>query len=315
VSVCVVNWNCRDLLRGCLRSLTPDLQGVPLEVIVIDNASTDGAADMVAREFPEVMLVRNDHNAGFARANNQAAQLAGGRYLFFLNNDTVVPPRALQWLCRFAVAHPRAGLIGPLLRDGEGQVQKSFRRRPSVAALAHHLMLLRWTGLFRSAYRRYRGRDDDTVSTRCVEVLMGAALLMPRALCHAVGGWDERYTFGGEDIDLCVRVARRAHVVYHPEVEIIHFGRVSSRQRAGWASGQTLIGITRSLRQMGTSRWTLAGYKLACTLDVPLRGLFLAGRYLWSQLRGQARQAERSWLDLCGLAWFVRHGLAAFWRA
>jgi GT2 family glycosyltransferase len=315
VSVCIANWNCQDMLRDCLRSLAPRRQGVSLEVIVVDNASTDGAAAMVAREYPEVVLVQNEANAGFARASNQAARLARGRYLFFLNNDTVVPPGALRRLYRFARAHPRAGLVGPLLRDGQGRVQASVRRWPSVAALANRLMLLRWTGLFRSAYRRYRGRDGDTWTTRQVDVLLGAALLMPRAVYRQVGGWDEGFAFGGEDIDLCARVGARFEVVYHPAVEVTHFGRASSRRHAGWSGGQTLIGVTRSLRRTGTTWWALAGYKLAYLLDLPLRGLFLSGRIVWSRLRGQARQAERAWLDLCGLGWFVRHGLGAFWRA
>ncbi len=313
VSVCIANWNCRDMLRDCLRSLAPVRQGVRLEVIVVDNASTDGSPQMVAREFPEVLLLCNDHNAGFAGASNQAAARARGRYLFFLNNDTVVPPGVLRGLCRFARAHPRTGLVGPRLRDAEGRVQASARGRPSVAALLHRVTLLRWTGLFRAAYRRYRGRDSGPQTTTCTEVLMGAALLMPRPVYRAVGGWDESYVFGGEDIDLCARVARRFDVVYHPDVEITHFGRVSSRQRPGWASAQTVIGITHSLRQAGASPWQLAAYKLAFTLDLPVRGLVLAGRYLWGRLRGRGQ--GRVWQDLCGLAWFVRHGLGAFWRA
>src|SRR5207249_541570 len=117
VTVCIANWNCRDLLRACLESLCDQPQGVRLEVAVVDNASTDGAADMVAREFPEVILCRNLANLGFARANNQAAQRASGRYLFFLNNDTLVPPGALGRLIDYALAHPEAGLIGPRLVD------------------------------------------------------------------------------------------------------------------------------------------------------------------------------------------------------
>jgi GT2 family glycosyltransferase len=315
VSVCIVNWNCRALLRNCLRSLAPQRQGVPLEVIVVDNASTDGAADMVARDFPGVVLLRNDSNAGFARANNQAARLARGAYLFFLNNDTVVPDGALARLCRFAAANPRAGLVGPCLRDGQGRVQTSARRRPSLAALTHRLTWLRWTGLFRSAYRAYRGRNGNPRDARRVEVLMGAALLMPRAVYQRVGGWDESYTFGGEDIDLCARVGRSFDVLHHPAVEITHFGRASSRQRPGWASAQTLIGITHSLRQAGTNSWALAAYKLALMIDLPLRGLLLTMRFGWSKLRGRRTHAGRAWQDLCGLGWFVRHGLGAFWRA
>src|SRR5438105_4810230 len=123
VSVCIANWNCRDLLRTCLQSLLDQPQGVRLEVIVVDNDSADGAAQMVEEEFPEVLLLRNPHNAGFATANNQAARRAQGRYLFFLNNDTVVPAGALARLVDFAEAHPEAGIIGPSLRDGNGHVQ------------------------------------------------------------------------------------------------------------------------------------------------------------------------------------------------
>ena len=152
VSVCIANWNCRDYLRGCLESLLDDPQGVTVEVIVADNASADGAADMVAREFPEVVLIRNGENHGFARASNQAAERARGRYVFFLNNDTVVPPYTLARLVAFADAHPGVGMIGPRLRDGTGKLQISYRRKPTLKAMLHRAALLRWTGLFRRAY-------------------------------------------------------------------------------------------------------------------------------------------------------------------
>jgi GT2 family glycosyltransferase len=313
--VCIVNWNCRRELRRCLASLTPRRQGLRLEVIVVDNGSADGAADMVERDFPRARLLRNAANAGFARACNQAARLARGRFLFFLNNDTVAPAGALARLVAFARANPEAGLVGPRLSDRHGRVQCSARRRPTVAALLHRLTLLRWTGLFRPAYRRYRGRDADREATRPVEVLMGAALLMPRRLWRAVGGWDEGYTFGGEDIDLCARVARTHRVVYHPAVGVLHLGRASSRRHPGYSTAHTLVGIARSLRQTGTPRPALLAYKLAFTLDLPLRGLLLAGRWLAGRLRGRAAAAERARQELAGLAYFARHLMGAFWRA
>jgi len=133
VSVCIANWNCRDMLRACLESLHDQPQGVRVETIVADNASSDGAADMIAREFPEVVLVRNRANLGFSRANNQAAERARGRYLFFLNNDTLVPAGTLGRLVDYADAHPGVGIVGPRLRDGSGKTQVSYRQLPSMA--------------------------------------------------------------------------------------------------------------------------------------------------------------------------------------
>jgi GT2 family glycosyltransferase len=152
VSVCIANWNCRDYLRDCLASLLHSPQGVLVEVIVADNGSTDGAAEMVAAEFPEVTLIVNSENLGFARASNQAAERAGGRYVFFLNNDTVVPPMSLRQLVAFADAHPHVGMIGPRLRDGNGRLQISYRRKPTLRAMLHRAAFLRWTGVFRRAY-------------------------------------------------------------------------------------------------------------------------------------------------------------------
>jgi GT2 family glycosyltransferase len=314
VSVCIVNWNCRGRLRACLRSLAPEDQKADVEVIVVDNGSTDGAADMVAAEFPEVLLIRNGANAGFARANNQAAARARGRYLFFLNNDTVLPPCTLRGLLDYAEAHPEAGLVGPRLRSAGGRTQASWRRRPTLAALLHRTTPFRCTGLLRGAYRHYRARDGGE-GTRPVEVLMGAALLTPREVFAACGPWDEGYTFGGEDMDLCTRVGRRYQVVYHPEIEVTHFGRVSSRQNGGYAYSHTIVGITRFLRKTGCHPAGLLLYKTALTLDAPLQWLGHATQYLWRRLRGQRLRAAKSGLILRGLTHFLRHGLGPLWRA
>jgi GT2 family glycosyltransferase len=313
--VCIANWNCSELLRACLNSLEDPSSATCAEVIVVDNGSGDGAADMVAREFPAVTLLRNPANLGFARASNQAAHCAGGRYLFFLNNDTLMPPGALRRLVEYADAHPDIGILGPRLRDGRGQTQISYRMRPSVAALLHRTNLFRWSGLLKASYRRYRRSEGDTGAARTVEVLMGAALLLRRDVFWAYGGWDEHFTFGGEDIDLCHRVGRDHRVVYLPNVEIVHYGRMSTRQHLEFTSPHIAVGLIRCLRKTGCSRLALLLYKAAVTLDAPLLFLDKSLQYLWRRARGRRGDAEKTWLIVRGLGHFLRRGLIPFWQA
>ena len=315
VSVCIANWNCRELLRACLVSLRGHLQGVAVEVIVIDNASTDGAADMVAREFPHVVLHRNPTNAGFARANNQAAELARGRYLFFLNNDTVVPRGTLRRLLDYSDANPGVGMVGPRLRDGAGQVQVSYRQRPTLSTFLHRTCLFRWTGLLKRSYLRYRRQEFDPGATRSVEVLMGAAMFLPREVFFTCGAWDEDFAFGGEDVELSTRVGRHYQVVYLPSVEITHYGRVSTRQHIGFASTNMAIGFVRYLRKSGCSRAGLTFYKVVVTLDAPLVLADKAVQYVCRRLCGRREEARKTLLALRGTGHFLLKGLGPFWKA
>jgi GT2 family glycosyltransferase len=315
VSVCIVNRDCAGLLRVCLQSLLHAPQGARLEVLVVDNASADGAACLVAREFPEVVLLRNCSPQGFAQANNQAAERARGRYLFFLNNDTVVPPHTLGRLMSYAEAHPEAGLIGPRLRDLCGQFQVSYRSRPTLWTLLHRTALLRWTGLLRGAYRRHRREAFDPYTKRSVDVLMGAALLIRRNRFRAWGRWDEDFPFGGEDLELCFRVGRLSRVVYLPDVEITHLGRICTRQHIGPASAHIAFGFARYLRKTGTSRLGLLAYKLALTLDAPLQVLLKGLEYLGRRLTGRRRKADRSRLAFQAARHFLFRGVGPLWRA
>lgn len=315
VSVCIANWNCKVLLRACLESLHDQPQGIRLETIVVDNGSSDGAADMVAREFPEVVLVRNDTNRGFAAANNQAAAQARGRYLLFLNNDTSVPEGTLARLVEFLDDHPEVGIVGPKLNDGDGQPQVSYRQRPTVGALLHRTYLLRWTGLLRNPYRQYRRQEFDSEQTREVEVLMGAALLVRREVFFACGRWDENFTFGGEDIDLSMRISQSYGVVYHPEAEITHYGRVSSRLNVRYSSPNVAIGFVRYLRKSGTPSKMLLLYKLIITLDAPLHMFLKLLEAAYRQLGGRRSKAAKSLLVASGVWHFLFRGLWRFWRA
>lgn len=315
VSVCIANWNCVGLLRACLRSLFDNPQGVAFDVVVVDNASTDGAPEMVAAEFPRVRLIRNDENRGYGAACNQAAAASRGRFLFFLNNDTEVPAGTLRKLLDHAHADPSAGMFGPRLREPSGDIQISYRRRPTMAALLHKLSILRWTGVFRRAYTEYRRAAFDPDGVRPVEILMGPAVFLSRAVYDEVGGWDERYRFGVEDIDLSTQVNRRRAVVFAGDVEIVHHGRASSRTNIGYVAPSVVTGYAQYFRKCGAGRWSLFGYKLAVTLDAPVQLVCKAVESGARRLAGQRKDAVRSWAAARGVWAFLRRELVRFWRA
>jgi GT2 family glycosyltransferase len=315
VSVCIVNWNCRALLRNCLRSLRPRRQGVRVEVVVVDNGSADGAADMVAGCFPGVRLVRNAANGGFARANNQAAALARGRYLFFLNNDTVVPPGTLARLYDYAEAHPDVGMVGPRLRGADGRYQASYRPRPTLWVLLHKVTLVRLTGLCRTAYRRYRREAFDPTQPRRVETLMGAALFLRREVFQQCGPWDEDFPFGSEDLRFSDCVARHYPLVFWPGAEVLHYGGVSTRRHLVYATTAQARGHACYLRKSGYSRAALFAYKALVTLDLPVQFVIKGAQYLTRRLRRQPRKLEKSRLAWHATSHFLTRGLVQFWKA
>lgn len=314
VSVCIANWNCRELLHQCLLSLR-EAAGIRLEVIVVDNASTDGAAELVQQEFPEVLLVRNRSNTGFAHASNQAARLARGRFLLFLNNDTIVPSDTIAELVDYAATHPGVGMVGPRLEGSDGQTQVSCRARPTALTLLHRTSLLRWTGLLRRRYRQYRRECQRESAGACsVETLMGAAMLLPREVFFGVGGWDEDYTFGGEDLDLSTRVGRRYEVVYCPDFTITHFGRASTRANVRYSAPNVAVGFARYLRKSGNSRAAVRLYQSMVTLDAPIHLAGVTLQWLWRLLRGQRSKAAKSAQRIKELWYFLTRGLPTFWR-
>lgn len=315
VSVCIVNWNCADLLRKCLGSVFGRPQGVAFEVVVVDNASTDGAADMVAAEFPGVVLVRNRDNRGFSKGNNQAAAVARGKYLFFLNNDTELPADTLGEFVRFAERNPGVGMVGPRLRGADGNHQISYRTRPTLGALLHRISILRWTGIFRKAYYRYRRDTFEPDGVRPVEVLMGAAVFLPRTVFEASGRWDERYRFGGEDIDLSTQVGRAYQLVYFSNVEVLHYGRVSSRANVGFSAPNVAIGYVHYFRKSGAGPVALFAYKLLVTIDTPVQIAAKVVQAATRRVTGRRAKAAKSWLAARGLWQFFRGDLVRFWKA
>jgi len=230
LSVIIVNWNVRDLLRRCLHSILANLPACQLEIIVVDNGSTDGSPEMVRTEFPQVHLMANPDNRGFTAANNQGLAVARGRYVLLLNPDTEVVGDALETLVAFADAHPDVGVVGPQLLNPDGTVQSSRRRFPTLATA-----LLESTWLQPYAPRRLLARyyvldrPDDEVQD--VDWVTGAALMARREAVEQVGPLDEGFFMYSEELDWCRRFrAAGWRVIYLPTARIIHHEGKSSEQ-------------------------------------------------------------------------------------
>ncbi len=229
LSILIVNWNVRDLLRECLRSIAAGRGNLTLELIVVDSASADGSADMVATEFPWVTLIRCAENVGFPRGNNIALARARGRALLLLNPDTVIVGNALPTLLAYLDAHPDVGVVGPQLLNPDASVQSSRRRFPTV--LTGYFESTWLQGLAPGLLRRYYALDLPDDASADVDWLMGACLLVPRAVYEQVGGLDEGYFMYSEELDWCRRIkATGRRVVYYPAAQVIHHAGQSSDQ-------------------------------------------------------------------------------------
>ena len=229
LSIIIVNWNVRDLLRECLRSLDAGRGALALEVIVVDSASADGSVEMVGAEFPWVRLIACDENVGFPRGNNLGLAEARGDYLLLLNPDTVVLGDALTVMRAYLAAHPAAGAVGPQLLNSDGTVQSSRRRFPTLATGFFESTWLQ--GLAPGVLRRYYALDLPDDTTAEVDWLVGACIMVPRAVYERIGGLDEGYYMYSEELDWCRRiVAAGRHVVYHPAARVIHHVGQSSDQ-------------------------------------------------------------------------------------
>lgn len=314
LSILIVNWNGREMLRNVLASIERSRGDLVVQTIVVDNASADASADMVATEFPSVILQRNTENVGFARGNNQAARAAQAPLLLLLNNDTLVRPGALQILMRFMDDHPDTVAAGPKLIDADGKPQRSGRNLPTVAALMNSIELLKWTGIFRSAYRRYRREGFDPEKSGPISQLAAAALIIRRDAFERCGGFDEAFGFGVEDVDLCRRLVAFGTIFFVPEAEIEHLGRVSSRANRGFVYRNYECGWARYLCKHHGKPAALL-YKILVTLDLPIRLIGLVIQYVIQRLAGRREKSART-LDLLGAAAdFAASGMPAFWRS
>lgn len=238
LSVVILNWNTRDLLEAALRSLIRPHSGITVEIIVVDNASDDGSREMVTELFPTVKLLINPVNTGFGAGNNTALPHAKGRYILFLNSDTVVMEDALTAMVCYADQNPDIGILGPKLLNADDTLQYSCRRYPNLG-----------TGFFRNTplgrlfpnnrfTTDYLYQDWDHNTPRDVEWVSGAALMIRRELVEQIGCFDEDFFMYCEDVDLCWRAnhaempdnPKKWRVTYYPKAIIYHYIGRSSDQ-------------------------------------------------------------------------------------
>lgn len=269
VAVCIVTLDCREVVEACLESvarLEPPLVG---EVIVVDNGSRDGTAELVRRRFPQVRVVENAANLGFTRATNQAIRLGGGEQILWLNPDTVLQPNSLAHLQAHLSAHPEAGVVGPRVLNEDGSFQPQCRRGLPTpwAALCYLLGLHRW----RSGDARFNGYllghlpADQPMQVAAVS---GCCLLARRRVWDAIGPLDEAIFGFGEDVEWCVR-ARNAgwQVWYVPKSVITHLKGRGGAQSRPWPK----------VRGMHQAMWVFYRKHLAARYGWPVTVLVAAG--------------------------------------
>lgn len=231
LSVIIVNWNTGDLLRQCLESLRPQAATACFETLVVDNASKDGSGDMVQALFPEVQLIANAENLGFAAANNQAIRRARGRYLLLLNPDTIVMAGALQTMVGYLDQHLDVGALGCRLLNADGSVQTSCSHFPTLSNVALDSLglsrLFPRSRLLARYKMTYWGHDEE----REVDQPSGACLMIRRKAWEQVGPLDERFFMYYEEVDLCRRLRQQGwRIVFTPVAQVVHLGGQSSRQ-------------------------------------------------------------------------------------
>ena len=231
LSIIIVNWNVRDLLRKCIHSIFLNSRGNLNEIIVIDNASNDGSVEMILNEFSQVKLLVNKENHGFAKACNQAFAIAKGEYFFLLNPDTRVDRLNLDRIAEFMQENSEVAIGGCYVYNPDGSFQESFYRFPTfLNTLGRMFSLFRLLPRNKLTQSFFWSYPHDNVPQNVDRVLGGAMVIRKKTL-EDVGQMDENYFLYGEDMDLCYRVQEKGWKISPiPETKVVHFKGESSKK-------------------------------------------------------------------------------------
>ena len=269
LSVVIVNWNTEKLLRQCLKSVFANTKVLKLEVIVIDNASTDHSVTMVQTEFPQVNMIVNCENVGFAKGNNQGMSIAAGRYIVLLNPDTEVTNNALGLMVQFMEQHTSIGALGPKLVLPDGTVQGGGAGyEPSPLSLFNYAFMLH--AILPNANALWLSPKHYLASQIEVDWVAGACLIVRKQVVEQVGDMDSGFFMYAEDIEWCHRIKKAGwHVVCLSEVTVIHHIGGSTQQKGVSFISQNIKGLDQYYRtRYGTRQvflmhfWGMLGFGL-----------------------------------------------------
>lgn len=298
LSICIVNWNTCERLRGCLRSIYDYPPEEPFEVLVADNASADGSAAMVRREFPQVTLFANETNLGYAEGNNQCLAASRGEYLLLLNPDTEVgtthphthtPTHPFNELLRVLREHPEAAAVAPQLVSPDGSIQRSCRSFPTPGALWSEFIGLSRLFPRSRIFGAYRLRDWNHDTFREVDQPMGSCLLFRRAALDQVGLFDPQFRIFFNEVDLCYRLQRAGWKIYFtPDAQVLHYGAEGTKQVRLAMVPESKRGLVRFYRKHYRAAMNPALYAL--TLAAIEVAYALRYGVVWAQ---EGRHGER----------------------
>jgi len=235
LSIIIVSWNVKNLLKDCLQSIFKFQGNLELEVIVVDNASGDQTVEMVKKEFPKVKIIANINNLGFASANNQGIKASGGEYLLILNPDTKIMNDSLGKMLDFIKQNSQVGIAGFKHLNADWTLQPSVRRFPSFWPL--FFILTKIYKIFPNlpSIQNYFAKDLDYKIAQPVDQVAGSCLLARKKTLEQIGLFDEKFFIWFEEVDLCKRAkAAGFEVWYAPVAEIIHYGGQSFNQKMTW---------------------------------------------------------------------------------
>ena len=270
LSVCIVNWNTRDLLLGALKSVYENPPAFPFEVIVVDNASPDGSAEAAARNFPQVLLIANRENVGYARGNNLALERAAGEYRLLLNPDVLVPAGTLDTAVRFMEAHSDAGALGVRQVFPDGRLQPSVRGFPAPLPVFWELIGLSRLLPRSEFFGAYRMTWFDYAQTAEVDQPMGTFLLIRAIVLDRVGLLDEAFPIFFNEVDWCLRCKRAGWKIYFtPDAEITHYGGSSTAQVGSAMAWESRRGLLQFYKKHYRAAWLLPMRLLIAVLSWP----------------------------------------------